>query len=241
MSLKLFRVTEFAESVFFTPQSQRGSVHPATVVVMTALWLATVGNLALWQTLWQTLVLALPQGLDAMQGQGSPASLLALPVLLLAVTLVPVTLVCWRWTLKPGITLLLFAAAFGTCVVWQQQQIGAATGVNSALLTQLAFGPGRNLGRFFNWECAVTVLLVALLPALLLWRTRVRRISLVHNISSNAILLVASYALWTGATALKDPDFQEIMQKHRQDPSSINPVNTLVAVGQLVSKKVALP
>ena len=242
MSLKLFRVTEFAESVFFTPQSQRHAMHPAGVALVAAIWLATVGNLALWQSLWQTLVLALPFGMDALPGQArSVVTLIALPVLLLAVALVPVTLVCWRWTLKPGITLLLFAAALGTCILWQQQATGATAGVTTALLSQLVLGPDRNLGRFFNWECALTVLLVAVLPALLLWRTRVLRVSPARNLLTIAILLVASYALWTGATAIKDTDFQEIMQKHRHDPSGINPINTLLAVGQLVSKKVSLP
>lgn len=241
MSLKLFRVTEFAESVFFTPESQRHAVHPAAVVLLTALWLASAGNLALWQSLEQTLLLALPQSLGTIAGQGNTASLLVLPMLLLAVSVVLVTLVCWRWTLKPGITLLLFATAFGTCVLWQQQAIGAALGVTPALLSKLVLGPDRNLGRFLNWECAVTVLLVAVLPALLLWRVRVRRISFTRTLVVNALFLIASYAVWTGATALKDPDFQEIMQKHRLDPSNINPVNTLLAVGDWVSKKVALP
>ena len=237
MSLKLFRVTEFAESVLFTPEAQRNAVHPATIVVVTALWLASVGNLALWQSLWQTLLLSLPQGLDAGPGQGSPASLLALPVLLLAVVLVPVTLVSWRWTLKIGITLLLFAAALGTCVLWQQQATGATAGVTPALLTQLVLGPDRNLGQFFNWECALTVLLVAVLPTLLLWRSAVRRISFNRNILINASFLIASYAAWTGATAIKDPDFQEIVQKHRLDPSGVNPVNTLLAMGRLLPIK----
>ena len=237
MSLKLFRVTEFAESVLFTPEAQRNAVHPATIVVVTALWLASVGNLALWQSLWQTLVLSLPQGLDAGLGQGSPASLLALPVLLLAVMLVPVTVVCWRWTLKPGITVLLFASAVGTCVLWQQQATGATAGVTPALLTQLMLGPDRTLGQFFNWECALTVLLVAVLPTVLLWRIAIRRISLARNILINAIFLIAFYSIWTLATALKDPDFQEIVQKHRLDPSFINPVNTVLAVGQLVPFK----
>lgn len=238
MSLKLFRVTEFAESVFFTPESQRHAVHPAAVVLLTGLWLASVGNLALWQSLWQTLLLALPFGMDALPGQtSSVVTLTALPVLLLAVVLVPVTLVCWRWTLKPGITLLLFAAALGTCVLWQQQQAGAAAGVTPALLAKLVLGPDRNLGRFFNWECALTVLLVAVLPALLLRRVAVRRISFTRNFLMNASFLIAIYAVWTGATAIKDPDFQEIVQTHRLDPSSINPVNVLSVVGQVLPIK----
>ncbi len=247
MSLKLFRVTEFAESVFFTPESQRHAVHPATVVLLTSVWLASVGNLALWQSLWQGLVLALPFAMDALPSEAnaaiasSGASLLALPVLLFAVVLVPVTLFCWRWTLKPGITLLLFAAALGTCVLWQQQATGATAGVTPALLTQLLLGPDRNLGRFVDWQCALTVLLVAVLPGLLLWRTRVLRVSPARNLLTFAILLIAAYALWTGATAINDPDFQEIMQKHTQDPSAINPVNTLLAAWQMASKKIALP
>ena len=62
-------------------------------------------------------------------------------------------------------------------------------------------------------------------------------ISMTRNLLMNALFLIATYAVWTGATALKDPDFQEIVQKHRLDPSSINPVNTLAAVGQLLPIK----
>ena len=250
MSLKLFRVTEFAESVFFTPQSQRHAVHPATVVLLAGIWLASVGNLALWQSLWPTLFLSLPQSLAALPDTGTrtgwpalagAARLAGLAILVMAAALVPLALVCWRWTLKIGITLLLFAAAFGTCILWHQQQAGQAAGINATMLAQLVFGPDRNLGRFFNWECALAVLLVALLPALLLWRTRVRRISFIHNCLINTMFLVVIYAIWTGATAINDPDFQEIVQKHKADPSSVNPVNTLLAAGQVVSKKVALP
>ena len=246
MSLKLFRVTEFAESVFFTPQLQRRAVHPATVVLLTCLWLASVGNLALWQSLWPTLFLSMPAGLTASPESGSPAwwpalqgvvRLMALSVTLVGAMLVPVTLVCWRWTLKIGITLLLFSAAFGTCVLWQQQATGATAGVTPALLTQLVLGPDRNLGQFFNWECALTVLLVAVMPALLLWRIAVRRIPFSRNILMNAMLIIASYVIWTGTTTLKEPDFQEIVQKHRLDPSGVNPVNTLLALGRLLPIK----
>ena len=250
MSLKLFRATEFAESVFFTPQSQRHAVHPATVVLLAGIWLASVGNLALWQSLWHTLFLSLPQSLTALSdtdsGAGWPAlagaaRLAGLAILVMAAALVPLALVCWRWTLKIGITLLLFAAALGTCILWQQQQTGEAAGVNIALLTQLVFGPNRDLGRFFNWDCALAVLLVAVLPALLLWRVRVQRISFTRNLLMNVMFLVATYVVWTLATAIYDPDFQEIAQKHRLDPSGINPVNTLLAAGELASKKIALP
>jgi lipid A ethanolaminephosphotransferase len=235
MSLKLFRVTEFAESAFFSPQAQRGAVHPAVVALVASVWLASVGNMALWQTL--------SSGIAPLPEPGSTKLLtgLALGVLAVAAMLVPVSLLCWRWTLKPGITLLLFAAALGTCLLWLQHRAGNPLAIGTDQVTQLLLGPQRQWSRFLNWECGMTLLLVALLPSLLLWRTPVRRIPPGQHVLMNAIFLIAAYALITGATAIKTPMFADVLQKHLHNPSAINPINTLVAAGRLASKQIALP
>ncbi len=220
MSLQLFRVTEFAESVFFSPQAQRRSVHPAVILLGYALWLAIIGNLALWQSLKAS-------GL---------ATLFTAGLLITTATLMVLAALCWRGTLKLVITLLLFAAALGTCLVWFQQQP-----VDSATLARLVMGPQRGWGKFLNWESALTVLLVALLPAMVLWRVPVKRIAPARHLLMNALFLVAAYALYTGASGLNDPQTSAVLQKHLQDPSTVNPVNTLVAAGRLVSKQIPLP
>jgi lipid A ethanolaminephosphotransferase len=220
MSLKLFRVTEFAESVFFSPQAQRRSIHPAILIIGYALWLAIIGNLALWQTLKDT----------------GAATLLTAGALITSATVMALALLCWRPTLKLVITLLLFAAALGTCLVWFQHQP-----VDSATLTRLVMGPQRGWGRFVSWESALTVLLVALLPAIVLARVPVKRISPVRHVLMNALFFIASYALYMWASSPNDSPTSAILQKHIQNPTAVNPVNTLVALGQLVSKKVPLP
>lgn len=220
MSLQLFRVTEFAESAFFSPQAQRRSIHPAAILLGYALWLAIIGNLALWQSLKAS-------GL---------ATLLTAGLLITTATLMALSVLCWRGTLKPVITLLLFAAALGTCLVWFQNQP-----VDSATLARLVMGPQRDWGKFLSWNSALTVLLVAVLPAFVLWSVPIKRIAPARHVLMNALFLIASYALYTWASSPNDPQTAAALQKHQQDPSAVNPVNTLVAVGRLASKQITLP
>ena len=220
MSLQLFRVTEFAESVFFSPQAQRRSIHPAIILPGYAMWLTVIGNLALWQSLKSS----------------DPAIVLTLGLLIFSATLWVLAVLCWRATLKWVVTLLLFAAALGTCLVWFQQQP-----VDSAALTRLVLGPQRGWGKFVTWESTLTLLLVALLPAIVLWRVPIKRIAPGRHLLMNALFLIASYALYMWAISPKDPQTQAVVQKQLQDPSSINPINTLVAAARLVSKQITLP
>lgn len=220
MSLQLFRVTEFAESVFFSPQAQRRSIHPAIILPGSALWLTVIGNLALWQALKSS----------------DPDIVLTLGLLIFSATLMILAVLCWRSTLKGVVTLMLFAAALGTCLVWFQQQP-----VDSATLTRLVLGPQRGWGKFVTWESTLTLLLVALLPAIVLWRVPIKRIAPGRRLAMNALFLIASYALFMWAISSKDPQTLAVVQKHLQDPASINPINTLVAVARLVSKQITLP
>ena len=220
MSLQLFRVTEFAESVFFSPQAQRRSIHPAIILPGYAMWLTVIGNLALWQSLKSS----------------DPAIVLTLGLLIFSATLWVLAVLCWRATLKWVVTLLLFAAALGTCLVWFQQQP-----VDSAALTRLVLGPQRGWGKFVTWESTLTLLLVALMPAIVLWRVPIKRIAPGRHLLMNALFFIASYALSMWAISPKDPQIQAVVQKNLQDPSSINPINTLVAAARLVSKQVPLP
>ncbi|MHB1247966.1 MAG: phosphoethanolamine transferase domain-containing protein, partial [Polaromonas sp.] len=74
------------------------------LVVLTSLWIATVGNVALWRELAR-----LP-GLST--GQVATISI-ALALVIALATAALLSVLAWRWTLKPVITLFLLSAAFG--------------------------------------------------------------------------------------------------------------------------------
>ena len=182
--VKLFHVTEFAESLLQSPQSHRSSIHPLWVSLLLALWIATVGH---WP-LWQAIVL-----------QTEPGSVRATPTLLLAAqiglgALFWLALAGWRWLYKPAFTLLLVWAALGCCAMGVQQASGEAMAISPGKLLEFISQP-MNWGRMLNVPCVLSVLIVTALPATLIWRGRVRRIPATSRILMNAGLLLASYVL----------------------------------------------
>ena len=182
--VKLFHVTEFAQSMLQSPQSHRSAIHPLWVALLVALWIATVGH---WP-LWQTMVL-----------QTEPGSIRPALTLLLAAqiglgALFWLALTGWRWLFKTAITGLLIWTALGCCAMGLQLASGDAVAVSPSTLLRFVSQPV-NWGRMLNGQCLLNVLLIAVVPATLIWRSRIRRIPVTSRIVMNAGLLLASYVL----------------------------------------------
>ena len=100
MSLRLFHVTEFAQSML-SPADQREARHPAQLLLLASLWLALAGNLPLWRELAR-----LPMDFGSLLWIGLCFGLLttaALGVLL--------SLLNWSWLLKISVMPLLANSA----------------------------------------------------------------------------------------------------------------------------------
>ena len=190
-SVKLFHVTEFAESLFQSPLAHRTALHPLVMLLLVALWLATAGHWPLWQTLL----------MHTEAGAVRPAMALAVFAHLFLGALIWLALTCWRWTFKPAITLLLVWAALGSCAMWLLRAAGEAMSVSPVGLMQFLL-KSENWSRLLSLPCLLTLVAVFLIPALLIWRTPIRRIPLMVSVASNGLLLVASFGLFTFATRL---------------------------------------
>lgn len=182
--VKLFHVTEFAESMLQSPQSHRSAIHPFWVTLLVALWIATVGH---WP-LWQTIVF-----------QTEPGSIRPSLTFLLAAqiglgALFWLALTGWRWLFKTAITGLLIWTALGCCAMGLQLASGEAVAMSPSALLKFVSQPV-NWGRLLNLPCLLTILAIAVVPATLIWRGHVRRVSATSRILMNAGLLVASYVL----------------------------------------------
>lgn len=183
-NVKLFHVTEFAESMLQSPQSHRSAIHPLWVSLLVAVWIATVGHWPLWQT---------------MVFQTEPGSIRpSLTVLLAAqiglAALFWLALTGWRWLFRTAITGLLIWTALGCCAMGVQLASGEALAMSPSKLLQFVSQPV-NWGRMLNGPCLLNVLVIAALPAVLIWRGRIRRIPATSRILMNAGLLLASYVL----------------------------------------------
>ena len=201
-NVKLFRVTEFAQSEFQSPLSHRTAIHPMWVMLLVALWIATVGHWPLWQTL---LTQTLPgPAAPGSAGVGIPSvwpMVITMALQLLASALLLLALTGWRWTLKIAISVLLLWTALGCCVMFLQRTAGESVAVSPQALLQFLITPA-NWAKLKNWPAAMTLLVVGVVPAILIWRGRIRRIPVLQRLLINVIVFVAAYALLTWLSGL---------------------------------------
>ena len=183
MALKLFHESEFAQSRV-TPEDQRNSPHPALLVTLVALWVAGAGNLALWNAL---VNLSAPSA-------GKLWLALDMALLIASCCTALLSLLCWRWTLKPAATVLLLLAAWGADVM-----LLSPAPISSALFARALQAPWQTVVNNGLLWGAVLLLVLALLPAALLWRMQLRRLSLRRNARHNGVLLLASGLLFAVA------------------------------------------
>lgn len=182
MGLRLFHITEFAQSLL-TPAAQREASHPGRVLLMFSLWVAVAGNLPLWRELAR-----LPMNSGELWWIGTCFALLAAGTLLAVLTVFN-----WFWLLKPVLTLLLWFTALNALLLWTQDAPAPATFFSmgwTAALAHLRTTP-------WHWPLLLTLALLALLPTLLLWRMRIRRVPLSHLLPQNILCLMLAAVVLT--------------------------------------------
>ena len=190
------------------------------MVLSGSAWLAVVGNLALWQALWQLA--------DIHGGRGALLALvLAGMVFCLCVSLL--SLFCWRGLLRPALLLLTLITALSTHYMLSYGIVIDTPMVINVLQTDV--GEARD-------QLSVSVLLsVALLLLPIAWWAWRRPLAWprwpvqwVHNLGMMLGGVVGTFLL----TYLSFQDFSSLMRNQTQLRYLINPLNTVYALAEVV-------
>lgn len=203
----------------FASQGERGGIHPSMLIILTSIWLATLGNLALWQEL-----VRLPEMNDLRALWFG----LSFALLIASLTSVVLSLLCWRWTLKVVISVFLIAAALGGYFMLSYGVVIDSTMMTNVLQTDL-----RESRDLTSWKLLLVVGVLAILPMLWLWRRRVRRLALVRQLLQNALLFTAGCTLSLLAVLPTYQDFASTMRNNTQLRFLVNPLNSLYALSEL--------
>jgi lipid A ethanolaminephosphotransferase len=163
MALRLFRTTGY--STLLMPGEARVRPHPARLVALASLWLALACNVGLWRLL---------------TGAGGDVREALASVLLIAgATGVVFSLLGWRRTLKPAITLALIGGGLFAAGLWSQQ----------LPVETLWQGPPRTWmpawASFMRWQPLVLVAVLAVVPIVTVWNMQVRRLTGPDQLRSN--------------------------------------------------------
>jgi lipid A ethanolaminephosphotransferase len=197
-------------------------IHPNWLIFLTSVWLATVGNTALWLKLH-----SLPEMNDAR----AVVFGVAFALLIVAMTFMLLSLLCWRWTLKPVISMFLLVAAFGGYFMLSYGVV-----IDRAMLVNVMQTDLRESSDLVSGKMLLTVLMFAILPMVWLWRSRVRRLTILQQFGHNSLLLIAGFILAILAVLPIYQDFASTMRNNIQLRFLINPLNSFYALGEVVSE-----
>ena len=196
--------------------------HPATLVVLVSLWLASVCNLPLWRA-----VAALP-GTEGLRGWGFA---LAFMVLVAAGNAAVIGLLAWGRALKPVLGVMLLAGAAGVYFMWSYGIV-----IDTTMLVNVLQTDPREAGDLLNWRMAAALLLLAAPPLVWLLRRPVRRLGWWRQLWHGVLLIVAAVLVGVGSLLLVFQDFAATMRNHTQLRYLINPLNSLYAVADLTTR-----
>ena len=198
------------------------SLHPAWLVVLVSLWLATVCNVPLWRE-----VAALP-GIGGLRGWGFS---LAFMLIIAAANVAVLSLLAWGRALKPVLALMVLVAAFGAYFMLSYGIV-----IDSSMLVNVLQTDPREAGDLLNWRMAAALLVLAVPPLWWLLRRPVRALGFWRHLWHSALLLVAALLVLSGSLLLVFQDFASTMRNHTKLRYLINPLNSVYAVGHIAAK-----
>lgn len=205
-----------------TTVRQDAGMRPLWLVVLASLWIATACNVALWRELAR-----LP---DLTGGQAVVISIALTLVITLATTAL-LSLLAWRWTLKPAITLFLLSAAFGAYFMMAYGVVIDKTMMINTLQTDV-----RETRDLLNWRLLATVLVLAVLPMIFLWRQKVGRVGAMRQVFTNAATLTGACVLLVLVVFLFFQSIASVMRNYTHVRYLINPLNSFYALGSIAAK-----
>lgn len=197
-------------------------MRPLWVVMLASFWIATVCNVALWRTLAR-----LP---DLSTGQVLTISA-ALALVIALATAGLISLLAWRWTLKPVIILFCISAALGAYFMLTYNIVIDKTMMVNTLQTDV-----RETRDLLNWRLLATVLVLGVLPSVLLWRQHIRLQQPARQALANITALLASTVLLVLVVMLFFQSIASVMRNYPHVRYLMNPLNSFYALGTLAAK-----
>ena len=196
--------------------------HPVWVALMGSVWLATIGNLALWEQVQQLPEVTGFRGLAFAIGFGT---------IITAATLTILSLLNWRGWLKPVLTVFFLSAASGAYFMMSYGIV-----IDSSMITNVIQTDTKEALDLFNWRMLISFVFLGFLPSWLLWKTPLKSLAFGKQVLSNTATVVASLVIIVATLLAIFQDYSSIMRNHTQLRYLVNPLNSFYAIGMVAAK-----
>ena len=191
--------------------------RPFWLVAACAVWMASIGNVALWQAL-------APLG-------GGIGYAIGLGVIIAAVLIALASLFAWRATLKPLLIVLLLATAFGAHFM-----LAYGIVIDTTMMVNVVQTDVRESADLVSARLLIVVGLLGVLPALVVWRWPLRFARAPRQALRNAGVVLLALAVATSAMFAIFQPLASTMRNHKQLRYLINPLNSLYALGVVAAQ-----
>ena len=202
--------------------SENSGWHPAWVVLLSSLWLASAGNIALWSQIQQ---------LPEVTGARGFAFAIGFGAIITAAISAILSFLNWRWVLKPAIAVFFLSAASGAYFMMSYGIV-----IDSTMITNVVQTDTKEALDLMDWHMLISLVLMGILPSLILWKIPVKPLRLGQQIIGNILTLAISLMVIFGALLAIYQDFSSIMRNHTELRYLINPLNSYYAIGMVASK-----
>lgn len=195
----------------------RPTVAPLWLVGAASVWIAILANLPLWREL---------QSLGLLNTAPDWLFALALATIIGCALIAILSLLAWRWTLKPAIFVLLVMSAAAAYFMWTYHIV-----IDSDMVMNVLQTDAKEAGALWNVRLLVTVFLLALVPAMAVAKVRVVWAPLLRQGLRNAGAASAAILLIAATVFAAFQPLSSTMRNHKQLRYLINPLNTVYALG----------
>lgn len=195
--------------------------NPASLAAAVSLWLATVANLPLWNELGRLDMLGTLAGIGFAT---------ALASMILAALLVLLSLLAWRWTLKPALVVLLLSSAFGAYFMASYHVV-----IDASMLINVMQTDAHEASALLSPRLVLAVLGLGVLPAIVVWRFPVDYGRWPRRAAQNLLLCLSAIALLLAVAMATFQPLSSTMRNHKQVRYLINPLNSVYAAGWIAT------
>jgi lipid A ethanolaminephosphotransferase len=185
--------------------------NPLSLAALAALWLATVCNWPLWRAMS-----ALPE-LSSARGA---LFLLAFGGIIFFAIWLLLSVAAWTRSIKPVIAVFLISAALCAHFMGSYGVVIDPTMMLNVVQTDV-----RETRDLLGWPMLLSVMLLAVLPLIWLWRAPVSRLNFGSQLGRNLLAMVLSCIVIAGLVLASFADLSSTMRNHRSMRYLINPLN----------------
>ena len=188
-----------------------------------ALWLASAGNLPLWQKLLQ-LDQSLVQRWTLVAAMG---------FMVLGGTAALLSLIRWPRLFRPLATVLVIVTAFNSYFMWQYKAV-----IDSTMLANVMHTDANEVRDLMSWRLVVSVLLIVGPALWWIWRKPMGPRSAWQHLSRNFLGAVVGLALVVVAALAGYQGLSSLMRNQKEVRYMINPLNSVYASSVLLVQQV---